>query len=350
MGPFPYIVVQDLKFEDGEFNQTNTYFTERSFVSWDSTNEQPNAKNDEWHWLAGNTVRIRKRYGNRRVDISQQFDTRPVTRSPKRNTYEYRQSWKSDDEGIVHLALPRHFSVNISSLDGHMPFHAKFDRGRICLDWFTIQGDPTDFTFELIKYEGYEFEKRATEFARDIQPRLKRTEKEADAASRYGISNGAAEKTEGSTGGLEYWLKIVGLIVTAVSGVIVAIPQASGLIGPFDYTAEALLIVCVLGVVVFGLGLILGKPWRKRRGIIGVTAIVVAPVIAWWLWYSFLQLSPTEKERVRREVALGDAELLLGNPSRAREHYGNAALLAPRRGSIRAKMQDAEARMRSKRE
>jgi hypothetical protein len=347
MGPFPYIFVQDLKFQDGEFIQTNTMFNERSFISWDRTNEQPKRTNDEWHWLAGNTVRIRRQQGNRQIEIAGRYNTTPVRATAKENIYEYEQSWKSDEEGVVHLALPPKFSVDISSLNGHMPFSAKFDRGRICLDWFTIYGEPSDFTIELIRHEEAEFQDRAEEFERAIRSRLRNTEKERNAAAKYGISR-APEEAAPSKGSLEYWLKIAGAIVALVSGVLVAIPQASSFLGPFDYTAEALLTLCVLGVIAFGLSLIVAKPRHPKRRRIGVAVVVVAPLLALLFWHSFLRLSPTDEASVQRDVALGDAELILHNPARAREHYGNAAIIAPRRGSIRAKMQDAETRMKSK--
>lgn len=347
MGPFPYIFVQDLKFQDGEFVQTNTVFNERSFVSWDRTNEQPKRRNDEWYWLAGNTVRVRRENGNRQIEIAGNYDTTPVRATTKDNIFEYEQSWNSDDEGVVHLALPPNFTVDISSLNGHTPFYAKFDRGRICLDWFTIYGDPTDFTIDLIKHEEAEFRDRAEEFERAIRSRLKNTKRERNAAAKYGIPSSPKEAPP-SKGGLEYWLKIAGAIVALISAVFVAIPQASSFLGPFDYTAEALLTVSVLSVVAVGLSLILAKAGDLKRRLIGVSLVVVAPLLALLLWYSFLRLSPKDEANVQREVALGDAELILHNPARAREHYGNAAILAPRRGSIRAKMQDAEARMKLK--
>lgn len=347
MGPFPYIVIQDLKFQDGEFIQTNTIFYERSFVSWDRTNEQPKRRNDEWHWLAGNTIRIRRQHGNRQIEIAGHYDTTPVRATAEENIYEYEQSWKSGNEGVVHLALPPNFSIDISSLNGHKPFYAKFDRGRICLDWFTIDGDPTDFTLKLIKQEEAEFQYKAEEFERAIRTRLKNTEEEKIAAARYGISR-APEEAPPSKGGLEYWLKLAGAIVALVSGVLVAIPQASSFLGPFDYTAEALLTVCVFGVIAVGLSLMVPQAGQRRRRRIGVALVVVTPLLAFLFWRSFLRLSPTDEAKVQREVALGDAELILHNAPGAREHYGNAAILAPRRGSIRAKMQDAEARMKSK--
>jgi hypothetical protein len=331
MGPFPYIVVQDLRFKDGQFSQTNTYFTDRSFVSWDPTSEQPKTKNDEWHWLAGNTVRVRKRTGDQHIAVAGQYETDPVKASGVNDEYEYRQSWNSEEKGLVHLALPPNFVVEIPSLDGHTPFHAKFDRGRICLDWFTTHDYPTDFTFQLIRCEDNEFVKIARQFERDIQPFL--------------VSNSVSQNLESQAGKLERTVKVVSLIVSAISGILVLIPRA---FGPFDYAAEAFLAVCVLGFVVFGVSIILAKPRRRRRSFVGWTAVLAAPLVASWLWYSFLRLSRTDEETVRREVARGDAELIVNNPAGALEHYGNAALLAPRRGSIRAKMKDAEGRMSPK--
>jgi hypothetical protein len=63
------------------------------------------------------------------------------------------------------------------------------------------------------------------------------------------------------------------------------------------------------------------------------------------LWFFFLRLSFEKRQYVDREIALGDAELnVLNNPAKAREHYGNALIAAPRLGSIRAKAQDAQER------
>ena len=156
---------------------------------------------------------------------------------------------------------------------------------------------------------------------------------------------------------LDYWLKVLPLITSAVSGVLVIIPQTSNLFGPFDYAAETLLIICVLGVIVFAIGLLRAKQSTEkgRQGsrlstrLTGIALIVAAPLIAWFLWYTTLRLPPEKEEMVRKEIALGDTELrILENPRKACEHYREALLLAPRRGSIRAKLQDAQERSRTK--
>jgi hypothetical protein len=155
---------------------------------------------------------------------------------------------------------------------------------------------------------------------------------------------------------LEYWLKVVPLIVGGVSGIFAFIPQTSYIFGPFDYIAEALLIICVAGIIGFSIGLVRTKASnntppqsaiRQRR--MGWILIIAAPLLAGVIWHYVLPLSPAKEEIVQREIALGDTELqIFHNPSGARDHYRNALLVAPRRGSIRVKIQDAEERMRLK--
>jgi hypothetical protein len=152
---------------------------------------------------------------------------------------------------------------------------------------------------------------------------------------------------------LEYWLKVIPLVTSAVSGVLVLVPQTTSLFGPFDYGAEALLIVCVIGIIVFAAGLVRskteGRASPNSNRIFGVVLIVAAPLFAGLLWYTTLRLPPEKEEMVQREIALGDTELkVLNDPEKAHNHYRNALLLAPRKGSIRAKMQDAKDRIRVK--
>lgn len=155
---------------------------------------------------------------------------------------------------------------------------------------------------------------------------------------------------------LQYWLTIVPLITSAISGTLALVPQTANLFGPFDYVAEVLLGVCVVGIIVFAIGLIRGRSSfgeRKdapliSRGTVGITLIAAAPVLALLVWYTGLRLPPSEQEIVDKEIALGDTDLNLHDFSGARDHYRTALLHAPRRGSIRARIQDAEDRMRMK--
>jgi len=167
--------------------------------------------------------------------------------------------------------------------------------------------------------------------------------------------NAANEEPKDS--GLEYWVKIIPLITSAVSGVLAFIPQTSNLFGPFDYSAETLLVICIIGIVFFAVRLAQVWPKPKKSAevplfptrLVGIVIIVAAPLLGWLLWFTMLRLPPDKEEMVKREIAIGDTELrILNNPTKAREHYRNALLLAPRRGSIRAKVQDAEERMRQK--
>ena len=345
-----HIVVQDLRFDVGVFSQTNTYFLRRAFVSWDPTNEQPQSRNDPWHWLAGNTLRVRKTHDGDKVLPDGQYETQPVEPSETQGTFQYHQSWQTEEDklGIVHLALPRNCFPSISSLDGHVPFHVKFDRGRICLDWFAIHGYPANFTFELIHCEEEEFQRNATEFVQKVRLLQRSTEKERLAAQSFGAGNSAEEnKPKDSAEGR---LKIVSLVIGIIAGIVALIPQTSSLFGPFDYAAETLLVICALGMIGFGVSLVRSKSAEDRLRFdstrrAGWAFVVAAPIVAILLWYSFLRLPPEKRELVEKEVALGDAELnVLHNPAKAREHYGNALLLAPRLGSIRAKMQDAQER------
>jgi hypothetical protein len=111
VGELPYIVAQDLRFDAGVFSQTNTYFVDRGFVSWDPTNEQPQNRNDPWYWLAGNTLRVKKTRGGDKVVPEDPYETQPVEPSEKDSTFQYHQSWNTEEgkTGIVHLALPRNF-------------------------------------------------------------------------------------------------------------------------------------------------------------------------------------------------------------------------------------------------
>lgn len=157
----------------------------------------------------------------------------------------------------------------------------------------------------------------------------------------------------GKSSRLEYWLKVIALVTSAVSGILVLVPQTTSLFGPFDYGAEALLIVFVIGIIIFATGLVRpkseGQGSRKSTRVVGVGLIVAAPLCAWLFWYTTLRLPPAKEEMVQREIALGDTELkVLKDPAKARDHYRNALLLAPRRGSIRAKINDAEERIRLK--
>jgi hypothetical protein len=336
-----YIVVQDLLFDVGVFSQTNTYFLHRTFVSWDPTNEQPQSRNDPWHWLAGNTLRVRKIHDGDKVVPDGQYETQPVEPSEMQGTFQYHQSWQTEENkpGIVHLALPRNCFPNISSLGGHVPFHVKFDRGRIGLDWFAIHGYPTNFTFELIQCEEEEFQRKATDFVQKVRLLQKNTEKERLAAESFGVGDNAGEKKPKDAA--DGWLKNISLVIGIIAGIVALIPQTSSLFGPFDYAAETLLVICVLGIIVFGVSLVRSNPTRRT----GWALVVAAPIVALLLWYSVLRLPPQKRKQVEKEVALGDAELnVLHNPAKAREHYGNALLLAPRLGSIRAKMQDAQER------
>jgi hypothetical protein len=344
-----YILAQDLRFDAGAFTQLNTYFMRRAFVSWDPTREQPQERNESWHWLAGNTLRVRKTHEGERVSPDGHYETKPVQPTEKQGTFRYSQSWNTEKDklGFVHLALPRNFCPSASSLTGHFPFYVKFDRGRICLDWFAIHGEPTNFTFELVQCANEEFERKGGEFVEEARSLQEITEKEKEAAIGFGAgSNGEEKKSKDPNEG---WLRTISLVVGFIAGVLALIPQASSLFGPFDYAAETLLVICSLGIIFFGVSLLRSKPSPdKPRNLprrLGWLLILGAPVLTVLLWFFFLRLPSERRQYVEREVALGDAELnVLHNPAKAREHYGNALLAAPRLGSIRAKMQDAQER------
>lgn len=319
-------------------------------MSWDPTNEQPQSRNDPWHWLAGNTLRVRKTHDGNKVLPDGQYESQPVEPSETHGTFEYHQSWQTEEDkpGIVHLALPQNFVPSVSSLDGHVPFHVKFERGRICLDWFAIHGYPTNFTLELIQCEEEEFRPKASEFVQKIRLLQKNTEKERLAAESFGVGDNAGEKKPKDAA--DGWLKNTSLVIGIIAGIVALIPQTSSLFGPFDYAAETLLVICASGIIVFGVSLVRSNSAADKASSdstrrTGWALVLAAPIVAILLWYSVLRLPPEKREEVEKEVALGDAELnVLHNPAKAREHYGNALLLAPRLGSIRAKMQDAQER------
>ena len=168
MGEFAYIVVKDLEFKDGAFNQTTVYFSTKGFVSWEPTKDSPKSENEEWHWLAGNTFRVKKKKGREDVIPELAYRSLPITEG----SLEYEQSW-SPEQGkktLIHLALPPNFVVNIPSLKGNIPFYVKFDRGRVCLDWIMLSDDPPNYSFELVKCDEQEFNEKAKEFVRVIRP------------------------------------------------------------------------------------------------------------------------------------------------------------------------------------
>lgn len=156
---------------------------------------------------------------------------------------------------------------------------------------------------------------------------------------------------------LERWLKIVPLIVSAVSGVLALIPTTLSLFGPFDFAAEVFLVICAAGIMIFAIGLTRATHSSKTRAqvasnpirLLGFTLIGATPILALLLWYNVLRLTRDQEEVVKKEVARGDAELyVLHDPSAALDHYRTALLIAPRRGSIRAKVEDAQERIRLK--
>jgi hypothetical protein len=162
-----------------------------------------------------------------------------------------------------------------------------------------------------------------------------------------------APKSAGSQ--LEYWLKLFLLITSAGSATLALLPQASSLFGSLDYGAEILLSVAVVGVMTYLIFAFrkerfkTGKAGLNSKHVILIGLVILTPVLGFILWRQVLRVPPDKEEIIKREIALGDNAIkILKDPEEARDHYRNALLLAPRRGSIRAKVQDAEERMRLK--
>jgi len=173
------------------------------------------------------------------------------------------------------------------------------------------------------------------------------------------MPNSDSEVSERAAGQprLQRWIKAVPLFTSAVAGVLSLVPQVASIFGPFDYTGEVLLVICVIGIIFFAIGIIQGQPLENTGQpplasprVIGTAMIVVSPILAFFLWYAVLRLPPDKAKKVQEEVALGDTELLIDAPKDAIAHYRKALQLAPRKGSIRAKIQNAEDYKRDKRE
>lgn len=157
--------------------------------------------------------------------------------------------------------------------------------------------------------------------------------------------NGAPQRAGGkpvAASRFGYWLKNVTLTTSAISGVLALIPKAANAFGPFDHVVEVLLGICVAGIMMFALTLVQAEASQRK---LGITLLVVAPVFGLVLWYTELRLPPAEDEIVKTEIADGNVELnIRNNPREALVHYHIAQQQAPRRGSIRAKIEEAEKR------
>src|SRR4029077_20638822 len=103
------------------FHQTTAYFTSQSFISWDPTDETPN-ETDEWYWLAGNSLRVKKRWKGVGVAPAVEYNENPVSvnSSDGSTRYTFQQSWMPEEDRttLIHVALPPNFSVAIPSLKG----------------------------------------------------------------------------------------------------------------------------------------------------------------------------------------------------------------------------------------
>jgi lysylphosphatidylglycerol synthetase-like protein (DUF2156 family) len=151
------------------------------------------------------------------------------------------------------------------------------------------------------------------------------------------------QKDPTSASPLEKWLKNIGLVISIISGLLALIPQASNLFGSFDHSAEVLLVVCAIGVTIATLSLIRTSTANKRR--MGIALFIAVPVITYFLWYALLRVPPDKEQQLEKEVETGNEEKELLHFEEARDHYQKAMEIAPRRGSIRVKLQEAEARI-----
>jgi len=150
---------------------------------------------------------------------------------------------------------------------------------------------------------------------------------------------------------VEFWLKRIALIISTLSGIIAFIPQLSGIFGPFDYAAEIFLLIFAAGIIFYGITLLrIGVTEKSKLNhlrSLGLILIIITPVLVFILWVTFLKIPPEVEKEIKLELARGETDLELDRLHQALKHFKNAQLLAPRRGSIRARIQDIEERIKN---
>jgi hypothetical protein len=144
-GGLDIIVAQDLKYDGIQFTQIVTYLEgDDLYASFDLTTEEPR-ENDEWLWLAGNTLRVVKDTYDERID----YEIQPVHIGAS-NKILYTLNYSYRERPLIHLALPSKFVVNAKSLEENMPDYMVYNRGRLCLGW-NCKVNELRFSFELLQ-------------------------------------------------------------------------------------------------------------------------------------------------------------------------------------------------------